>query len=319
MNKYSLEELKEIYQNGNRFIKGLHADIPDQKTEIKSLDEKIYYYRLECLGSGLLVFFIYSAYGVKGIERYLAEKDKSDNYLHNNLGIYPVTSEILERVSLIYQRTFSNCDYLGCWKKDSLPEQYLVQKFAQGKELYFGARYNNLYLDGHFGGLYWFDRLNWYEKLHGKKILIISSHSTAMKRQWLSNRIFRAHNKNIEYPQTNIELEFVRPPMSMCELTPHSSWIESLQKLKDDVDAVRSRFDFDLALVSCGAYGGPIGDYISTTLNKSSFYVGGALQLYFCIKGARWNSNKIYNEFWTSLEREEVPVNAHTVEGGCFF
>jgi hypothetical protein len=272
---------------------------------------------MDCLSPILSLVMSYDRHGNAGIEQFL--KTSRCNDLHRVNGIYPLNIEVLSQFCNEYINTLKMCNYIGCWKKDFVPEQYLVQKFCLNKQLYLGSKINNINTNGHYGDLFWFNRFNWYEKLRNKKILIISIHCDTIKKQWFSNSVFKAHSRTLTHQDTNIQFVFIKPPMSGGWLTPHLSWMKSLRVLKDEVDKVRSRFDFDLSLVSCGGYGSPICSYISETLNRSVFYIGGALQLYFCIKGSRWSNNKIYNEHWTFVDPSEIPKNHDQVEGGAYW
>jgi len=66
-----------------------------------------------------------------------------------------------------------------------------------------------------------------------------------------------------------------------------------------------------------------ISNYIYDELNVSVMYIGGALQLFFGIKGSRWNSNetvlKNINENWSSVLECDIPKNPNLCEGGCYW
>ena len=79
-----------------------------------------------------------------------------------------------------------------------------------------------------------------------------------------------------------------------------------------------SRKDFDVALIGCGAYGFPLAAYVKR-LGKQAIHVGGPLQLYFGIKGKRWDNSGLYNEYWISPSDNERPKNLNKVEGGCYW
>ena len=69
--------------------------------------------------------------------------------------------------------------------------------------------------------------------------------------------------------------------------------------MKNDLFELNKTFNFYIALVSCGGFGMILSDYIYSELNKSTMYVGGALQLYFGIICNRWKTNpnvsKLFN------------------------
>jgi hypothetical protein len=302
-----LDLLLNEYSDINRYIKNIEHSyvIPNHNMS------NLFFYRIDCLGGVPLVVFLYDMYGIEGIKRY--KNIKLNHCLHIHNGIYPLNIEIIENFCKYYIETLKNCTYIGCWNHGSIPELYLIDKYCKNKAV------GNPYNSGHFGETIWFNKDNWYENLQNKKILIISSHSKSMKKQWLSNNLFKSHSKNTKNEDTGIELTFVKPPMSACGSTPHGSWLESLDVFKKEIDNNVSNFEFDLALISCGGYSAPICNYVYQKYNKSVFYIGGALQLYFSIIGDRWVKQSFINEYWTRLSEDEIPNNFKSIENGCYF
>jgi len=234
-----LNELIEQYSDDSRYTKKIKHNYIEPSTNI----DQTFFYRIDCLGGVALVVFLYDLYGIDGIERY--NKIKIKHCLHNDNGIYPLKTEIIEQFCKYYINTLNKCDYVGCWDHGFIPELYLIHKYCSNKAV------GNPYNSGHFGSTIWFNKDNWYYNLKNKKILIVSSHSKSMEKQWLSNNVFKSHLNNIEHEETGIELVFVKPPISICGNTPHSSWIESLEIFKQDIDVALSDFNLDLALISC--------------------------------------------------------------------
>jgi hypothetical protein len=302
-----LNELIVQYSDENRYTKNIKHEYIEPSTNIN----KVFFYRMDCLGGVPLVVFLYDLYGIQGIERY--KKIKINHCLHIHSGIYPLTTETIELFCKNYIEALKNCTYIGCWDKGYIPELYLIEKYCKNKAV--SSPYNS----GHHGETIWFNKHTWYENLKNKKILIISSHSDSMEKQWLSNNVFKSHLKNIKHEETGIELVFVKPPMSACGLTPHISWLESLDMFKQDIDDKLVNFDLDLALVSCGGYSASICNHLYQKYNKSVFYIGGALQLYFSIIGERWIKQPFINKYWTRLTEEEIPNNFKSIENGCYF
>lgn len=54
-------------------------------------------------------------------------------------------------------------------------------------------------------------------------------------------------------------------------------------------------------------------------MGKKAVHIGGSLQLYFGIKGKRWDNSNLYNEYWISPFAEERPQNLSKVEEGCYW
>lgn len=155
----------------------------------------------------------------------------------------------------------------------------------------------------------------WTKNLEGKKILIVSPLKKSIDKQ-LENKSKIWENQDVLPNATYITYESVQ---SIGGKGPHKDWYESFNIMCDDI----SKIDFDVALLGCGAYGLPLCEFIYSNLNKSAIYIGGGLQLYFGIKGRRWDSDsgvtKFYNENWIRPSQEETPDSGKLVEGGCYW
>lgn len=95
--------------------------------------------------------------------------------------------------------------------------------------------------------------------------------------------------------------------------------------MKDETD----RYDYDLALIGCGAYGFPLAAHCKRT-GHQALHIGGVLQLLFGIKGRRWETEGIYqtdfpyaatyyNDYWVRPDESEKPAEARRVEDGCYW
>ena len=127
----------------------------------------------------------------------------------------------------------------------------------------------------------------WTNSLSGKKVLVIHSFTNSIISQ--INRLKKIVVGNMVLE--NINFLLIKPPLSTIESARRSdNWFKELEILKKEVDLL----DFDVALVSCGSYGIPISSYIYSK-GKVSLYLGGVLQLFFAIKGGRWEKDQKYN------------------------
>jgi hypothetical protein len=155
----------------------------------------------------------------------------------------------------------------------------------------------------------------WSKYLSGKKVLVINPFANSMSLQ------YKIKDKIWKNPHMLPDFEMIPyvSVQSTCDLNPHSSWVESLSHMKNEI----SEIDFDIALLGCGCYGLPLCNFIKTELNKSAIYIGGALQILFGIKGSRWDGmskiNQFYNENWIRPSDEERPNKFYTLEGGCYW
>lgn len=154
----------------------------------------------------------------------------------------------------------------------------------------------------------------WTQYLENKKVLIISPFKKTIDSQ------LNFREKIWKNPKVLPSAEYItyQSVQSIGGVGPHKDWYESFDVMFQDI----SKIDFDVALLGCGSYGLPLSMKIKKHLNKSAVYIGGGLQLYFGIRGKRWDDgdDKIfYNEFWTRPSENEIPQSAILVENGCYW
>lgn len=144
---------------------------------------------------------------------------------------------------------------------------------------------------------------DYYSKLNGKKILIISPFENEIRNQLKNkDKLFTGKNEirdfsNFKYPEFQ-KVEFINTYLTTNNYqTPHNNIIETFEYYKKQLEIK----DFEIALLICGAYAYLFGDYIHNVLNKSCIHVGGIGQLFFGIKGGRYMVNyfeKLMNDKW---------------------
>ena len=219
------------------------------------------------------------------------------HWLYNNAGFYG--DQEFDRFSNLYGDACKNSDLHAYWNYPGFVEleDFLVPE-------------NKTLIDP--GGLESFRFNNpWSKNLKEKKILIISPFKDEIDAQLkVKDKIWE--NKDILPDADYMTYKSIQ---SIGGEGPHKDWYESFDIMVDDI----SKIDFDIALLGCGSYGLPLANYIKN-IGKSAIYIGGGLQLYFGIKGKRWDSssdiNKCYNEYWI---RPEKTKNSNNVEGGCYW
>ena len=85
----------------------------------------------------------------------------------------------------------------------------------------------------------------------------------------------------------------------------------------------RTRNEFDIALIGCGAYGMSLGAHVKRQ-GKLAIHMAGWLQMLFGIYGNRWVRDqpqyaKYINEHWIRPSKAETPAAASQVESGCYW
>lgn len=133
----------------------------------------------------------------------------------------------------------------------------------------------------------------WLRSLSGKKILIISSINASIKAQ--INNFPLIHNTN--YSLSNSIIYYDCPETYFIEERKLSTWFDTFNKIKSDI----SNIEFDVAIISAGAYGHPLAAYVKT-MGKQSINICSGIYVLFGIKNKaqtvirRISSN--YNDYW---------------------
>ena len=230
--------------------------------------------------------------------------DKVRFQARNNAGIFPETHEGLDRFAQVTLEACEQIDLLGVWSRRLKLEETLYRERCPSATL----------IPLHAIDSY--DQLEpWTAALCGKKVLVIHPFEASIQKQYLKRELL--------FPGTEVLPEFdlntIRAVQSAAgSSVEFESWVEALSSMKAQIDAV----DFDVALIGAGAYGLPLAAHVKE-FGKQAVHMGGALQLLFGIKGARWDARpevcRFYNEHWVRPLPEETPVQSEQVEEGCYW
>lgn len=137
--------------------------------------------------------------------------------------------------------------------------------------------------------------------LEGKKVLVVSPFGPLIISQYNNHRqgIFEKfaelpgeigqRYRDFKYPEfaslESVQTFITYNDMKNQDHCPHKSYHETIQYYKDEI----AKKNFDIALLCCGAYTCELGLFIRDSLRRQAIYMGGALQLYFGIKGDRYS------------------------------
>lgn len=200
------------------------------------------------------------------------------NHMENNAGFFPVNKTMLARYAEIMNSAIAELDVLASWR----PEEWFYKHELKGcRKIPLGA----------LGPI--FSKASWSQALKGKKVLVIHPFAKSIKRQYEFHRdkIFGEYS------------DFILPEFASLQVIPavqtiagntegYETWFDALKQMESEID----KADFDVALIGCGAYGFPLAAYCKS-IGKQGIHIGGSLQLYFGIKGKRWDHFGFYNEF----------------------
>lgn len=159
---------------------------------------------------------------------------------------------------------------------------------------------------------------SWIEALQDKVVLVVSMfHVTGPK------QFYRSDSRLPRFK----ELKWIIPPQAYgfenAAVVPFGwengkTWVDAFEETKKEI--AKAGY-FDMALLSCGSFGGPLQSYIYS-LNRSSIYLGGSLQALFGIRGNRWEeflrnwleSHPEDKDWWVKPDRSERPRFCNVVE-----
>ena len=246
----------------------------------------------------------------KGFEKYVAYINGSTNNLKLDddlikqaflwSGIFPAEKSIIEKFALLSLEDLKEVDVLGLWLK----ERQLLESQLKSKKLIPLKDIEPYYHSD-----------PWSKELSNKRVLVIHPFTESIKAQF-SKREKLYENSEI---LPDFELVTLKAVQSIAGNNVNfSNWFDALDHMKDQID----RINFDVAILGCGAYGLSLGAHIKR-IGKKAIHMGGATQILFGIKGARWDNHptisKLYNEHWSRPLDSETPKDKDKVEEGCYW
>ncbi len=149
-----------------------------------------------------------------------------------------------------------------------------------------------------------------YQNIQNKKVLIINPTASLMKQQYDSERL-----RNI-YPDfpTLENIIYIENPYTFFNKGPDENILETADKISKEIETK----EFDIAIVSCGAYSSILAHYISKIMRKDVITMGGDLLTLFGIKTRR-DKRSAFNEYWISVPEHLKPNDYMKIENGCYW
>lgn len=219
-----------------------------------------------------------------------------------NSGFFPNDDEHIKKFAELYLDLMEHIDVLGVW--NTRFEDYFVKKYLTNSQLS-----NSQFLES-----YYFDK-PWSSALKGKKVLVIHPFAETILSQYQKRELL-FENKEV-LPE--FELVTLKATQTIAgNKSEFNTWFDALDCMYEKAMAI----NFDIALVGCGAYGLPLAVKIKLA-GKQAIHTGGATQILFGIKGARWDENpkvaRMYNKYWVRPNAKEIPRNSEKVENACYW
>ena len=121
----------------------------------------------------------------------------------------------------------------------------------------------------------------------------------------------------------SFKLHVLKAVQSVSGTNNFKDWFDALEYMKKEMDKI----NYEIVLIGCGAYGFPLAAH-AKRMGKKAIHIGGSLQLFFGIKGKRWESegyknsqndySTLFNDHWIRPS-EETPRTAKDVENSCYW
>ena len=239
----------------------------------------------------------------------IATFNKRLNQLKSGAGVYPINVPVVKSFIAEQLKALLATDVIGTWGSTfTWVEKYALEKFyVQAVSHHSVAPWIELFPPNSISSK------PWSFSLEGKKVLVIAGFSESFEKQF--RRIDKVFPSEV-YPKYSAD--FIKSPISMGGLFDKKTWIEHLERMKKEMEAI----EFDVALISAGAYALPLA-YHAKKLGKVGITCGGELQLFFGVIGKRWESMekvvKYRNEYWVRPSESERPANWREIENGCYW
>lgn len=218
-------------------------------------------------------------------------------------GFFPNEKRMMDRFSDMMLSIVGEIDLIGLWF--SSLEEYIVGEYMRSALLtHLTALEPYAYAEP------------WSRELKDKKVLVVHPFESSIKKQYARReKLF----KNLTVlPQFELKTFKAVQTIAGEEDTRFATWFDALEYMKNGIRQI----DFDVAIIGCGAYGMPLAVEVKR-MGKQAIHMGGATQILFGIKGARWDENAtiscLYNEHWVRPGESEQCRNSKVVEGGCYW
>lgn len=223
--------------------------------------------------------------------------------LFRNAGVFPPTDDVFCRFVEVYRRDVAIMDALAVWFRQ---DEHLIWRdwLPNAKPIAF-ASLTPMDLP-----------MPWTHSLAGKRVLVVHPFEKSIRAQY-EKRLLLFNGREFLPDFELLTLPAVQAIGGRVQ-GEFKDWFEALQFMCEKI----SKIDFDVALIGAGAFGLPLAAEVKR-MGKVGLHIGGALQLFFGIKGKRWDSRGLENlganEHWVRPLPEETPREAADVEQACYW
>lgn len=218
-------------------------------------------------------------------------------------GFFPNVSEKFRRFYKYMLSLIGEVDVLGIWYM--VLEEYMVDTYMKNTKVVPLMAIEPYYFDN-----------PWSRVLEGKKVLVIHPFAETIESQYKKRKeIFPGRPVLPDF-----ELKTIKAVQTLADQEDDrfNDWFEALDYMIDKMHQT----DFDVAIIGCGAYGMPLA-VEAKRMGKKAVHMGGATQVLFGIKGARWDNdedvNCYYTDAWVRPGKQDELKGMEKVEDSCYW
>jgi hypothetical protein len=242
--------------------------------------------------------FMLARYGTGEFRSLFGEDDINLLYFYS--GFFPKDRKLLPKFRKIYLESSKLIDMLAIslYKNQFRRKIKFIRKFPN---------INYIIQTFDIGDI----RDLWIKNLEGKKVLVIHPFKSTIKEQ------MKKREKLGILPKLK-SLEIIRAVQTLADNKDprFETWFDALDYMKKEID----KKDFDIAIIGCGAYGLPLAAYIKS-IGKQALHIAGKTQLFFGIKGKRWDNDPYvnYTKDWIYPLEKDKMKDYKKIEGGAYW
>lgn len=218
----------------------------------------------------------------------------------NNAGFFPAENRFLHQFGERMIQDIQHIDVLGSW----IDAEQIVSTFLKD-----AVRVPLQDLEP-----YYYDH-PWSEALKGKTVLVIHPFEQSIQNQYRKRHLLFKDARVLP----DFDLKTLKAVQSIAENNViYQNWFDAFADMCEQIENTK----FDIAIIGAGAYGLPLAAFVKK-IGKKAVHLGGATQILFGIRGARWDERpffqQLFNEHWVRPLASEIPQRFTAVEGGCYW
>lgn len=235
--------------------------------------------------------------------------------LEINAGIYP--QDFLEEFCIEYIDSIRNADVMaeGWYEPLKEVEKDILDMYNKNRKTIFLKNLEPYYVES---------ELRWTQHLDGKRVAIINSFAETCETQtYMSKAIWPEFTESLI--PSNTKWVPIRTFYSPRLADGNAGWPNHIKSWKEATDYIVEQTlqeKCEVAIIGCGGIGMIVGNKLKNKGLKC-IVLGGATQILFGIKGARWENHsiisKFFNNAWVYPPISCKPTHGKLIENGCYW